>query len=116
MNAAELPEVVSVAQTGGEVRIEASVPAGLTFLSGHFPDAPVVAGVVQLAWVEHYARQHLPLSGEFSGMEQLKFQRLLRPHDPFTLRLTLAGSGRQVTFRLDNAAHVFSSGKLLFGA
>jgi 3-hydroxymyristoyl/3-hydroxydecanoyl-(acyl carrier protein) dehydratase len=114
MNAAQLPDVVNVMQAGTHVLLEARVPETLAFFAGHFPGAPVVAGVVQVAWVEHYARQHLGLSGAFRGMEQLKFQRLMRPHDSFTMRIDLAESGGQLTFRLSNAKHVFSSGRLLY--
>ena len=82
-----LPDVLHLETTGDALLIDARVPPSLRYFEGHFPQAPVVAGVAQIAWVEHFARLHLGLSGRFCKIEQLKFQQLLRPAAAFSLSI-----------------------------
>lgn len=109
-----LPEVLHLETTGDELRIDARVPPSLRYFDGHFPQAPVVAGVVQIAWVEHFARLHLGLTGSFCKMEQLKFQQLLRPAAAFTLSIDYQRDKSRLVFRISDAGHVYSSGRLVY--
>lgn len=55
----------------------------LVYFRGHFDEIPVLPGVVQVHWVEHYARamfgERLANRHAFSRMEVVKFQELIRP-------------------------------------
>jgi 3-hydroxymyristoyl/3-hydroxydecanoyl-(acyl carrier protein) dehydratase len=109
-----LPEVVKLLRTEGRLEVLARVPTSLSLLAGHFPATPIVAGVVQIAWVEHFAREELGLAGAFTGMEQLKFQSVLRPLSTFSIQIELQDGGRQLVFKLADAARTFSSGRLRY--
>ena len=59
----------------------------LSWFQGHFPQAPLLPGVVQIHLAIHYAEQVLGIEGAFAGMEMVKFQQPLRPGDLVTLQL-----------------------------
>ncbi|MDR2678973.1 MAG: AMP-binding protein [Zoogloeaceae bacterium] len=77
-----------------------TLPPGLLWFQGHFPDLPVLPGVVQLDWVAHFAALHFgcdPATSVFH-MPSVKFQHLLRPGDMPELCLTLKPQTRELTF------------------
>jgi 3-hydroxymyristoyl/3-hydroxydecanoyl-(acyl carrier protein) dehydratase len=101
-----------VAPPTAELTLE--VPAELEYLKGHFKDAPIVAGVVQIKWAIELGRRYLEAGGELTGMDTLKFQQLMRPGAVVTLDLewqVVAGKLR-FSYRSDDAR--FSSGRILF--
>ncbi len=109
-----LPDVLHLETTGDALLIDARVPPSLRYFEGHFPQAPVVAGVAQIAWVEHFARLHLGLSGRFCKIEQLKFQQLLRPAAAFSLSIEYERDKSRIVFRISDAEHSYSSGRLVY--
>jgi len=114
-NCALLPEILGQEAGAASLVMQARVPCDLLYLRGHFDGTPVVAGVVQLAWVQHYARSQFQLPGGIYRLEQLKFQRLLRPPESFTLNIDLQREKSLVAFRLYHGERIFSSGRILFG-
>lgn len=110
----QLPDVLHLESSDNALLIEARVPPSLRYFNGHFPLAPVVAGVVQIAWVEHFARLHLGLTGRFCKMEQLKFQQLLRPAAALTLSINYQRNESRLVFRISDAEHTYSSGRLVY--
>ena len=89
------------------------VPEDLAQLEGHFPGFPIVAGVVQLGWAMEAARALLGASAPIARIEALKFQKVMRPGDQFTLRVELSADRRRLNLRLWNAEGVFASGRCL---
>lgn len=83
----ELPAVLHTEVMGDRARVELDIQANLRWFEGHFPDHPVLPGVVQLAWAVHFSRQTFGCGPEVSTLEQIKFKR------PIT-------SGRQVALLL----------------
>ncbi|ANN78477.1 AMP-binding protein [Bordetella flabilis] len=96
-----------------ELRLHLEVPLDLVQFSGHFPDTPVVPGVVQIEWAMGLARRLLSPSLGFHGMEALKFQRLLRPGDAVELVLTWHAGRGKLYFEYRLAGQPCSSGRIL---
>lgn len=94
--------------------LQARVPADLSYCAGHFPDVPVVPGVAIIAWVEHFARSQLGVTGQFLKMEQIKFQHIIRPLDEFTLQIDYLREQHRVNFRCYAGARVHASGRLIY--
>ncbi|ARP87060.1 AMP-binding protein [Bordetella genomosp. 9] len=96
-----------------QLRLE--VPLDLTHFNGHFPDTPVVPGVVQVDWAMALARRHIeaPPAIGFHGMEALKFQQLLRPGDVVDLTLTRHHGRAKLYFEYRLGGRPCSSGRIL---
>ena len=110
-------EPLSAVQRDGEWQLELQVPLDLAHFSGHFPQTPVLPGVVQIDWAQQLARQlieHLP--PRFVGMEVLKFQQLVRPGDPLQLSLRFDATRGKLYFTFRNGDKTCSSGRILLGA
>lgn len=109
------PEVLEQSASDGEWSLQLSVPPDLAYLSGHFPKAPVLPGVVQVEWALNLGRQLLKLDGAFAGMEVLKFQQLVRPGDEIQLHLRFDAERGKLYFAYRNDTATCSSGRILLG-
>ncbi len=79
----------------GRWTLALQLPLELIHFDGHFPQAPVLPGVLQVGWALALAAPRLGTSMHCREMEALKFQRLLRPGDCIELSLHLeADPGR----------------------
>jgi len=107
-------EPVSTEERDGEWLLQLQVPLDLAHFTGHFPQTPVLPGVVQVDWAQQLARQlieHLP--PRFAGMEVLKFQQLVRPGDTLQLSLRFDAERGKLYFAYRNGEAACSSGRIL---
>ncbi|AQZ35251.1 AMP-binding protein [Pseudomonas sp. LPH1] len=107
-------EPVSAEERDGEWLLQLQVPLDLAHFTGHFPQTPVLPGVVQVDWAQQLARQlieHLPQ--RFAGMEVLKFQQLVRPGDTLQLSLRFDAERGKLYFAYRNGEAACSSGRIL---
>lgn len=82
------PSVTHASSSGPDsVVLEIEVPADCPWLEGHFPDLPVLPGVVQLRWALQLAGLIWPEFDTVSAVNNLKFQHPVLP--PARLRLEL---------------------------
>lgn len=108
------PAVLEQRVTPPTAELLLEIPHDLEYFAGHFPGAPVVAGVVQLKWAVEAAQRHLGASGALARMENLKFQSVLVPGAKATLKLEWAAAGHKLYFSYTHEGQRFSSGRLLF--
>lgn len=107
-----LDEVVEL--TESTIHARKTFSADDFFVQGHFPDYPLVPGVIQceccLQAGAILLRDHTPEVGEFvpvaTRMDSVKFKNMVRPGDTVDIHVTLKE-------RLSNA--FFLSGKMLLG-
>lgn len=92
------------------------VPQELSYFQGHFPQCPLLPGVVQISWSIELGRKHVPFSARFRELRAVKFTRVILPGASVTLQLDYSPEERQLHFayRLDD--QVCSSGSALFDA
>lgn len=106
-----------VDQVEGEWQLELDVPPDLAHFTGHFPQTPVLPGVVQIDWAQRLARALIAeLPPRFCGMEALKFQQLVRPGDRIQLTLRFDAERGKLYFAYRNGDAPCSSGRILLGA
>lgn len=110
------PECLSVSQSDEQWLLELEIPADLAHFSGHFPQTPVLPGVVQIDWAMSLARELISeLPPCFRGMEVLKFQQLARPGDRLQLTLRFDAERGKLHFAYRNSDAACSSGRILLG-
>ncbi len=107
MDSSLLPALLARQATSDGVQLLLHLNADLPWFAGHFPGAPLLPGVTQLQLAIHFARAENLLAGEFQGMDQLKFQRPLRPDDRCWLILRAHGYGQlRFEYRLGSAEDI----------
>jgi len=101
-------------------RLRLAISPELVYFRGHFDELQVLPGVVQVHWVEHYARaifgERLANRHAFSRMEVVKFQALIRPGREVSMEISLQPERSRIVFRLHDGDIVFSSGRMVFDA
>ena len=108
---------LTAVEQDGEWQLELVVPLDLAHFTGHFPQTPVLPGVVQVDWAQQLARSLIKdLPPRFSGMEVLKFQQLVRPGDQLQLTLRFDAARGKLYFAFRNGEAACSSGRILLGA
>ena len=107
------PAILREQRDGDACTLQLQVPRDLGYFPGHFPQAPVLPGAVQVGWALQLAAPRLGTPPACREMEALKFQRLLRPGDrvALTLRLDRARGKLHFAYRLGEIA--CSSGRLV---
>ncbi len=110
-----LPEVLAEVprETGCSLRIY--VDCSSPYFEGHFPEAAILPGVVQLQWAEELARTYLGLVGEFAGMKSIKFKEVIFPGRVLTLELDWSLDKGELSFDFTSSRGQHSAGHLLYG-
>jgi acyl-coenzyme A synthetase/AMP-(fatty) acid ligase/3-hydroxymyristoyl/3-hydroxydecanoyl-(acyl carrier protein) dehydratase len=107
------PQVLEQVEVDGEWSLQLAVPPDLAYFSGHFPQTPVLPGVVQVDWALSLGQQLMNLPEKFAGMEVLKFQQLVRPGDEIQLHLRFDPVRSKLYFAYRNETATCSSGRIL---
>jgi len=95
------------------VKLTFKVQASLDYFRGHFPDTPILAGVVQLDWAVNFAYEHLNLSSTtVSQVEVLKLKEMIHSDQIINLSL-LRKSDHKFLFEYQSEKGVHASGRIL---
>ncbi|MFT0865191.1 AMP-binding protein [Pseudomonas sp. CAM1A] len=112
----QAPEVVEQAREDHQLQLRLAVPLDLPCFTGHFPQTPVLPGVVQVDWAIALAAPLLAANLRFAGMEVLKFQQLVRPGDMLQLDLRFEAARGKLYFSYTRAGQPCASGRILLEA
>ncbi|PFH12603.1 acyl-coenzyme A synthetase/AMP-(fatty) acid ligase [Collimonas sp. PA-H2] len=110
-----LPATRLLEQEPLRVLLELAVPADLLYFDGHFAEAPILPGVVQVDWAVSYGREYFALAPQFLGMQALKFQRVITPGMVVQLELQHDLQKSSLSFRMFSAAGQHAGGRIAFG-
>lgn len=108
-----LPEVVSAEVQDDVVDLNLRIPAELKYFDGHFDQAALLPGVVQIDWAVYFGRQYFPGLGDFSGMEVVKFKEVIAPNQQVTLSLTFKPEKMKLHFSYTSSKGACSSGRIV---
>lgn len=108
-------EPLSVVRDGNRVDLQIRIDPALDVFPDHFPDYPMLPGVVQLGWAVRAAQREYGLPGELARLSGLKFMQPLRPGARLTLQLEKLNA-LDVAFSYVAGDTVHSCGRLRFNA
>jgi 3-hydroxymyristoyl/3-hydroxydecanoyl-(acyl carrier protein) dehydratase len=107
------PQQKGIRPCDNGVCLDLWVHEDIDYFKGHFPQQPIVAGVVQLDWAVHYAAKHLPLvSCNVLRVEVLKFQVIIPANIALTLTLEHK-SDAKFLFKFESHLGLHSSGRVI---
>jgi len=110
-------ETVETEEGALQVSASARFPASFIGFAGHFPDAPVLPAIVQLAAVRLLAERALRIRLESQGFSRTKFRGMVQPEEEIFLQLKIESPfpGRQGRFKITGVAgEALSSGSFTF--
>ena len=110
-----LPTVMEQRRDPERCELEILVEPGNPWFQGHFPGFAILPGVVQIGWVEHYARALCGFAGGVAALEQVKFKRPILPGAKLTLVLKPDAAMRRLRYEYRDGETSYSSGVLTFG-
>jgi 3-hydroxyacyl-[acyl-carrier-protein] dehydratase len=101
----------------GELRAGVRVPADSLWFSGHFPDAPVLPALAQLAMVRDLIRAAGDTAKQVVGFSRVKFRKMIRPGD----RLEIIAAAKTAHagaygFRIESGREPVCSGTVTYRA
>lgn len=119
------PVLIDVTLAQGHMDAAIAVTPDLAGFAGHFPDFPILPGVMQLDWAVHFAQEYLQLEGPVLRVERLKFTCPITPDTRLRLTLSYDAGRSSVDFRFYRALNdaqaadaagdlVFSQGRLIY--
>lgn len=97
------PEVMCTNKSENSAQLTLHIPADLAYFEGHFTNAPLVPGVVQLHWAVLYGREHFDLNGndalEVSQASHIKFSNPIFPNHEVCLSLDHQLEKKTIAFK-----------------
>ena len=111
------PNVLAIRHTGDadQVILDLHVPSELAHFPGHFPNLPILPGVVQIDWAIRYSSEYFPLTGQFVALEDIKFLSITLPDARIQLTLKWDAKNMRLTFIYATSEKKHSSGRIVFG-
>ena len=114
-----LPAIDSLERTPGGLRLRFSLRADLEYFAGHFPEVPMLPGVVQIGWAVELARLHLAdtapgVMERFRSLATVKFMRVIQPGASVSLSLAVDRERRELEFEFREGDIACSSGCVQF--
>jgi 3-hydroxyacyl-[acyl-carrier-protein] dehydratase len=95
--------IVEEDRSRGYIRGEKGVTASEWFFQGHFPDLPVMPGVLQVEALAQTMAVYVAREegfgdriGLFAAIEDCRFKRIVQPGDRLTLEVTMEKLGRRM--------------------
>jgi 3-hydroxymyristoyl/3-hydroxydecanoyl-(acyl carrier protein) dehydratase len=110
---ASFPRVVSVLDESPCFRLRLDISPDLFWFRGHFPDMPVLPGVVQLHWAVIVASAIFEFSDSPLEIKRLKFKNVVVPPQVLELSVSMQASN-EVQFEFCSLDVQHSQGRLVF--
>jgi|SRR5690554_6678022 len=112
-------DVKCLSTTATSVSLHLFLDSELFWFKGHFPNHPLLPGVAQLHWANHYAQRYLNLTGQFSAMQAVKFQNPATEGETLELKLQWVAEKELLIFTYHSVKSAtelqpVSSGKIRF--
>jgi 3-hydroxymyristoyl/3-hydroxydecanoyl-(acyl carrier protein) dehydratase len=108
------PQFLALEMTENNVSLTLHIRHETSWLEGHFPHQPVLAGVVQTHWAATLGKTFFSVGDAFNRIDNLKFQSVVLPGQTLDLTLQYLPDVGAIKFAYQFADMTFSEGKLVF--
>jgi len=108
------PQIQEIERDTQKVVLHLTIPADLFYFDGHFAEAPILPGVVQVDWAIAIGRRYFDLPPVFRAVNMLKFQQVIRPEQIVTLELNYDAAKETLGFRYASSVGQHASGRIGF--
>jgi 3-hydroxymyristoyl/3-hydroxydecanoyl-(acyl carrier protein) dehydratase len=109
------PQVLDRTHTSENTyRLNFYIPKELIYFDGHFENNPILPGIAQTHWAQHYGKEVFAFKGRFSRLEAVKFQSVIFPDSKVTLTLEYHPIKGKLVFQYISEKGVHSSGRICF--
>ncbi|MBU2711257.1 ApeI family dehydratase [Zooshikella harenae] len=112
-----LPDVIEVVSNQDidliSIDIKINIKSDSVYFIGHFPDMPILPGVVQVHWVMLFAQKYLLRTFKVHRIETIKFQRIIKPNTKLTLKLVDNKCGK-LSFTYSAGDVIYGSGRIIY--
>lgn len=107
------PIWLSQAQQENLLILQGKVPLELVYFKGHFANFPLVPGAIELQWVKEKIDTYFGKEVRIARIDNLKFQKFLRPNDRFELSLDWQADKNRMRFQLKTDGEMCASGLVI---
>ncbi len=108
------PEFKAIEQHQDTAKISLYISESIHWFTGHFPNAPVLPGVVQTHWAARLCEYLYPEARAFTRIDNLKFQSVIMPKQHVLLTIKHIQPKSAFTFSYTHEGNRLSEGKLIF--
>ncbi len=105
-----LPLILSRIKEDNSITFRLIFLGNSNFFKGHFEDLPILAGVVQLFYVDFFSKLAYNLDCHCGQIRRVKFANIIKPNQIIDLELTKTDTG--ISFKYKDENKTYSSGIL----
>ena len=102
------PYVIDFNINGDNAYLDLIFPKNSNFFEGHFPQMPILPGVVQLFFAKEFIKDVFHLDFVPQKVKKVKFSSIIKPD--MKVRLTLCKTDKSVEYKFTKDEVIFSSG------
>ncbi len=106
-----MPFVLNMKTTSNVTEIKLTFLQHSNFFKGHFPNLPILAGVVQLYFAHFFAENCFKNKISQNKIKKVKFSKIIKPNE--IVNLTLTNNPLSVDYRYTDGENIFSSGTFI---
>lgn len=107
------PRILSLTDDGSCIRLRVEATEDLCWFRGHFPNQPVLPGIVQLHWAVIVVQSCFGFSAQPTEIKRLKFKKVVTPPQVLDLFVFRKGDN-EARFEFYAAGEQNSEGGLVF--
>lgn len=107
-----LPHIKNMEITDDKGIFHLAIPPELEVFRGHFPNNPILAGVVQLDWVMYLATTYMCCKQRVAKNFKVKFYNIICPNIPLSLHLHLDNDKGRLVFSYHSEGNIMSQGQV----
>lgn len=108
------PQIDHVEQSDESLTLSLTISRDVYYFSGHFPQAPILPGVVQVHWALHFIEQYFGKNiSDYQYLDALKFQVIIAPE--YQVKFTINKmTNDKFSFNYSSDRGTHSSGRVVY--